>query len=89
MLVPERVVRETRSHWGMDARREEEIGVAELDHDWVVWRRADEGRAGGLRLVVPKFGTNAFEIPSYCGASAEGGVSSEYELVVESPMSGE
>ena len=82
MVIPERVIEAIRKSWGIQSNFEDHVGVEELADDWIVWRLEDADKAGGLRLVVPKRGTNPFEIPSSASANDEHGVSWEYEIIV-------
>jgi hypothetical protein len=81
-MVVDRLVHAVRELWNIDRDFEEQLSVQELQDDWVVWRKQDEGKAGGLRLIVPKRGTQAFEIPSSASADDENGVSWEYTILV-------
>jgi hypothetical protein len=82
MNLPEKVVQAVYRHLNISANLNEILTVEELKDDWIVWRKEDAEKAGGLRLVVPKRGTQAFEIPSSAVANDQQGVSCDYELHV-------
>lgn len=83
MKFPEKVFHAVSQHWNIQANIEERLSVEELRDDWLVWLKEDAKKVGGLRLVVPKRGTQAFEIPSSSVADDQHGVSYDYEIHVQ------
>jgi hypothetical protein len=86
MTIADKVIQAVRQHWGIQSGLEEHISLHELEDDWIVWRRQDAEKAGGVRLVVPKHGMQAFEIPSSAFADDQHGVSCEYEMRLQHPV---
>ncbi len=80
MILPNKVSEAIRRAWGIPAKESNQVELQELTDDWIVWRREDAGKAGGLRLVVPKRGSQVFEIPASAFADDKHGVSWEYEI---------
>jgi hypothetical protein len=67
---------------------DEDMGVAGLQHDWVVWVATHSNQliAGGRRLIVPKEGGRSFTIGSDAAADDESGVSTVYEVIVRASV---
>jgi hypothetical protein len=83
MSLPDQVKQALAGAWDMTSDIEKLVFFDELDHDWVIWRQRDAGKAGGLRLIVPQHGQHWFEIPSYACADNKNGVSWEYDVEVQ------
>jgi len=73
--IPKQVALAVRNVWDTDKSLEDSLRVQELEDDWVVSRKGDEGKLGGRRLVVPRKGDNSFEIPASYAADNRNGVS--------------
>jgi hypothetical protein len=82
MNYPNPLVEAVTRHWPIQSTFERDFRVQELRDDWIVWRTQDSDKAGGVRLVVPKNGSNAFEIPSAAIADDQHGVSCDYIIHV-------
>jgi|GEM_PF-6469660 len=65
---------------GVDVSR---IGYEDIGSDYVVWKKTGTVGVGGLRLVIAKDGKYFFKIPSYYSANREGGISWDYEVIIE------
>jgi hypothetical protein len=83
MNFPNTLIEAVKQHWPVESAFDRDFRVQELKDDWIVWRAQDSDKAGGMRLVVPKAGTEAFEIPSSAVADDRHGVSSDYIIHVE------
>jgi hypothetical protein len=82
MNIPDKVAHAVFQLWNIAFDLEERLNVEELGDDWIVWRKEDAEKSGGLRLVVPKRGAQAFEISSSAVADDQHGVSYDYEIYV-------
>ncbi len=61
-----------------------DLVLEDIGHDWVVSERRSELMGGGLRYILSKNAAEPFAIPSYCGASKESGVGTDYEIIITS-----
>src|SRR5450432_3193416 len=83
MNYPNPLIEAVTRHWPIQSTFDRDFRVQELRDDWIVWRTKDSDKAGGVRLVVPKTGLHAFEIPSGAIANDQLGVSCDYIIHVK------
>lgn len=83
MSFPDALIKALQQHRRLESTFDRDFSVEELKDDWIVWRKQDSDKAGGMRLVVSKTGSQSFEISSGAVADDRHGVSWDYIIHVQ------